>query len=187
MRMFGFTSLPLNVTCDASLNFVNTDVMLVLDITGSMAGTSTAITRHRRQQKITALRDAVMALYDELRADPDPARRERPAAALRHRALFDDGERRRLIRGENPAYLADSVPYQSRVANYNTLITTRTAYSDTRQPPAPPVIQTLRQRRAPSRSAQICRNVGFHRLHAERRPSSGGPAPTPTWTPSLPE
>ena len=43
MRMFGFTTLPLNVTCDASLNFVNTDVMLVLDVTGSMDETSTAI------------------------------------------------------------------------------------------------------------------------------------------------
>ena len=37
MSMFGFENLPLNVTCDASLNFVNTDVMLVLDVTGSMA------------------------------------------------------------------------------------------------------------------------------------------------------
>ena len=90
MRMFGFTTLPLDVTCDASLNFVNTDVMLVLDTTGSMDwdinGNSTSVDANR---KITALRDAVMALYDELRADPDPARSERPAAALRRRSLFD--------------------------------------------------------------------------------------------------
>ena len=66
--MFGFTTLPLDVTCDASLNFVNTDVMLVLDTTGSMDddinGNSTSNDANR---KITALRDAVMALYDELR------------------------------------------------------------------------------------------------------------------------
>lgn len=67
MRIFGFTSLPLSVTCDASLNFVNTDIMLVLDTTGSMNNdvndnpTSTDSLR-----KITALRDAVMALYDTL-------------------------------------------------------------------------------------------------------------------------
>ena len=62
MRMFGFTSLPLDVTCDASLNFVNTDVMLVLDVTGSMDG------RHdrRHERRSMSLRDAVMALYDEL-------------------------------------------------------------------------------------------------------------------------
>ena len=46
MRMFGFATLPLNVTCDAQLNFVNTDVMLVLDVTGSM-DESTSITRSR--------------------------------------------------------------------------------------------------------------------------------------------
>jgi Flp pilus assembly protein TadG len=67
MRMFGFTTLPLDVTCDASLNFVNTDVMLVLDTTGSMDwdvnGNTTSVDANRR---ITALRDAVMALYDEL-------------------------------------------------------------------------------------------------------------------------
>ena len=52
-------------------------------------------------QKIVALRDAVMALYDELRADPDPARGERPPAALRRRALFEHGQCRRADpRGE---------------------------------------------------------------------------------------
>ena len=66
MRMFGFTTLPLNVTCDASLNFVNTDVMLVLDVTGSMDQDVNGNTRASSRQKITALRDAVMALYDEL-------------------------------------------------------------------------------------------------------------------------
>ncbi len=67
MHMFGFNTLPLSVTCDASLNFVNTDVMLVLDVTGSMAedvnGNSTSNTAN---QKIQALRDAVLALYDTL-------------------------------------------------------------------------------------------------------------------------
>jgi Flp pilus assembly protein TadG len=36
MYMFGFDRLPISATCDASQNFVNTDVMLVLDTTGSM-------------------------------------------------------------------------------------------------------------------------------------------------------
>src|SRR5690606_27926066 len=55
MRLFGFETLPLNVSCDASLNFVNTDVVLVLDVTGSMDD-SVSGTR-----KIEALQDAVMA------------------------------------------------------------------------------------------------------------------------------
>jgi len=60
MRMFGFNNLPLNVTCDAELNFVNTDVMLVMDVTGSMDETINGT------KKIVSMRDAVMALYDEL-------------------------------------------------------------------------------------------------------------------------
>lgn len=67
MDMFGFATLPLRVECDASQNFVNTDIILVLDVTGSMLqdinGNSTSNTAN---QKITALRDAVLALYDEL-------------------------------------------------------------------------------------------------------------------------
>src|SRR5436190_19398840 len=60
MRMFGFTTLPLSVTCDAQLSFVNTDVMLVLDVTGSMDNSIDGT------KKIVSMRDAVMALYDEL-------------------------------------------------------------------------------------------------------------------------
>src|SRR4051812_31942921 len=36
MSIFGWKKLNLSVTCDASQNYVNTDVLLVLDVTGSM-------------------------------------------------------------------------------------------------------------------------------------------------------
>lgn len=121
MRIFGFTSLPLNVTCDASLNFVNTDVMLVLDVTGSMGDNLSGT------QKIVSLRDAVMALYDELA----PVQTQLQANGLRLRygvvpysSTVNVGG---LIRAANPAYLADSVDYQSRVANYTTQQTSSSA------------------------------------------------------------
>jgi Flp pilus assembly protein TadG len=121
MSMFGFTSLPLHVTCDASLNFVNTDVMLVLDVTGSMAddvnGNSTSVAAN---QKITAMRDAVMALYDEL----SPIQTQLQANGLRLRygvvpysSTVNVGG---LIRGQNVNFLVDSHDYQSRVANFTT-------------------------------------------------------------------
>jgi hypothetical protein len=71
MSMFGFGTLPLDVNCDASLNFVNTDVMMVLDVTGSMfcmpeESGSCGRTSEVSGSRIVALRDAVMALYDEL-------------------------------------------------------------------------------------------------------------------------
>ena len=36
MRIFGFDEVPVEVVCEAQLNFANTDVMMVLDVTGSM-------------------------------------------------------------------------------------------------------------------------------------------------------
>ena len=37
MRIFGFENVPVQVACEAQLNFASTDVMMVLDVTGSMA------------------------------------------------------------------------------------------------------------------------------------------------------
>jgi len=119
MRMFGFESLPLNISCDASLNFVNTDVMLVLDVTGSMDwDINNHTTNNQSAKKITALRDAVMALYDELK----PVQDQLEANGLRLRygivpysSTVNVGA---LIRAVNPDYLASNVAYQSRVINY---------------------------------------------------------------------
>src|SRR3954470_19060180 len=118
MKIFGFTSLPLNVTCDASLNFVNTDIMLVLDNTGSMANdVNDNYTANPSLTKIQALRDAVMAMYDALA----PTQTQLQAAGMRLRygvvnysSTVNVGA---LIRSASPAYLADSVTYQSRLAN----------------------------------------------------------------------
>lgn len=63
MKIFGFTSLPLAVTCNAKQDFVNTDIVLVLDTTGSMANKAVSTDT---QTKIAALRSAVLALYDQL-------------------------------------------------------------------------------------------------------------------------
>ncbi|QAY78535.1 pilus assembly protein [Sphingosinicella sp. BN140058] len=55
MRLFGIRSYPITATSEAKQNFDNLDIMLVLDTTGSMAGT-----------RIQGLRSAVLALYDQL-------------------------------------------------------------------------------------------------------------------------
>src|SRR5690606_1455425 len=36
MQMFGYANVPLAVNCEARLDFSDTDIMLVLDVTGSM-------------------------------------------------------------------------------------------------------------------------------------------------------
>ena len=160
MRIFGFTSLPLNVTCDASLNFVNTDVMLVLDVTGSMARESRTAPR-----RSSSLRDAVMALYDELA----PVQTQLEANGLRLRygvvpysSTVNVGA---LIRAANPAYLADTVAYQSRVANFNEQ---HTEYVGTPGKPEPPVVQTYGSVDLAVRLRQIWPQRQLLGLHPER-------------------
>jgi len=63
MTLFGLNTQQITVNCNASQDFVNTDIVFVLDVTGSMAdATADGVV------KITALRDAVMSFYDELTA-----------------------------------------------------------------------------------------------------------------------
>jgi Flp pilus assembly protein TadG len=121
MNIFGFDTIALQVNCDASLNFVNTDVVLVLDVTGSMAdavgGTA----------KIAALRNAVMALYDELA----PIQQQLEAQGLRLRygivPYSSSVNVGRLLYAANPANLTSTTNYQSRVANYNSAVYTANA------------------------------------------------------------
>lgn len=114
MSLFGFESLPLSVNCEASLNFVNTDIALVLDVTLSMNDPVGG------QSKIQSLRDAVMVLYDELA----PVQTQLRSQGLRLRygivpysSTVNVG---RLVAAEDANYIRSSTPYQSRVANYQT-------------------------------------------------------------------
>lgn len=76
MKIFGYTTLPLQVTCESRFDIGNTDVMLVLDTTGSMAysisdgngGTTT---------RLAALKQAVKDFYDTLGAGSDTTGRIR--------------------------------------------------------------------------------------------------------------
>lgn len=61
MRIFGRTTETLTVTCDAEMRLPNTDVMFVLDTTGSMD--SKAVSTDT-QTKIQALRSSVKCFYE---------------------------------------------------------------------------------------------------------------------------
>lgn len=120
MSMFGVKDLPVEATCDASLNFVNTDVVLVLDVTGSMLESVPTDASGGTSQKIIAMREAVMALYDELQ----PVQTQLEAQGLRMRygivpysSTVNVG---RLVAAVNPNYIRSSTPYQTRVGNYTT-------------------------------------------------------------------
>ncbi len=112
MKMFGYYVMPIDVTCNASQDFVNTDIVLVLDTTGSMDSKATSTDS---STKIVALRKAVMALYDQL-AD---VQTQLNAAGLRLRygvvpysSAVNVGA---AIRSASPSYiLSGPWTYQSR-------------------------------------------------------------------------
>jgi len=120
MSMFGYTNIPISVTCFARQDFVNTDIVLVLDTTGSMAddvNNNTPATP--ADSKIAGLRTAVLALYDELK----PVQDQLEAAGLRLRysvvpysTSVNVGA---AIRSVDPNYLVSSWNYQSRKALFD--------------------------------------------------------------------
>jgi Putative Flp pilus-assembly TadE/G-like len=62
MGLFGYDQMPIEVTCEARLNFSNTDIMFVLDTTGSMAQTNPGDTSPR----IDVLRSVVKNFHAQL-------------------------------------------------------------------------------------------------------------------------
>ncbi len=64
MKIFGFSEVPLEVHCQAKLNFSNTDVMMVLDTTGSMRQTNPGDSAPR----IDVLRQVVRTFHTQLEA-----------------------------------------------------------------------------------------------------------------------
>lgn len=73
MALFGYQQLNIAVTCQAKLNFSNTDVMMVLDTTGSMKDTNSGDS----QSRIGVLRDVVKGFHARLEAAKSPGTRMR--------------------------------------------------------------------------------------------------------------
>lgn len=59
MRLFGSLSLPVSATCSAQFNYSNTDIMMVLDTTGSM----NTVNSGDRKSRIAVMRDVVKSFY----------------------------------------------------------------------------------------------------------------------------
>lgn len=62
MAVFGYDNIPLEVTCAAQLSMANTDIMMVLDVTGSMALTNPGDDKTRMQ----ALKDTVASFHAQM-------------------------------------------------------------------------------------------------------------------------
>lgn len=65
MRIFGYRNIPIHVSCDSTRDMGHNDIMLVLDVTGSMADKPSS----GGDSKIKRLREGAMGLYKALESD----------------------------------------------------------------------------------------------------------------------
>lgn len=113
MGAFGFTTFPLSVTCSAEVNVTNTDVMFVLDVTGSMANCPDGSDCDSGPgSRIVGLRAAVMSFYDTLTSVAPPT------AQLRY-GFVPYSQQVNVGFAIPSQHMVSNNSYQSRVARYN--------------------------------------------------------------------
>lgn len=118
MQMFGLEYITLNVECDAKLEVSNSDVMLVLDVTGSMSACPNGTECNSGSgSKIVGLRQAVMDFYDTMEAATSSDARFRlgfTAYSASVNVGIDPFTNDEIL---DNSWVVDSWTYQSRVAN----------------------------------------------------------------------
>ena len=73
MAIFGFSNMPVIVECQAQLNMANTDIMMVLDVTGSMS----EINPGDSMSRLDSLKATVHNFYTQMVANAPPTTRLR--------------------------------------------------------------------------------------------------------------
>lgn len=106
MQIFDFDEFDLAVSCAAKLEISNADVMMVLDVTGSMAQTNVGDTINR----ITALKDATMDFFDTLTGAEMGDGRLR-FGVVPYSSSANVGS---ILYAKNPSWLSDNVLLPSR-------------------------------------------------------------------------
>lgn len=104
MKIFGFQKFTLSVNCSASMGVGNSDVMMVLDTTGSMSSALGTTTR------IDALRTAMKNFYTTVQAATGSTNARIRYGFVPYSSTVNVG---RLL---DPSYLSDTWGYQTRIA-----------------------------------------------------------------------
>jgi len=134
-KIFGTDTINLRVTCDARLEISNTDVMMVLDVTGSMACLpSGGPCDSGPNSKIAALRTAVVDFYDTVNGATTEDARFR-IGFVPYSSTVNLGSDPFTDQPILPAnWVVENWTYQSRVANMTkkgwTPVTTFTSWQD---------------------------------------------------------
>ena len=119
MQLFGKTSMDLTVNCDARLEISNTDVMMVLDVTGSMAEcpNGSGSCGGGAGSKIEGLRAAVVDFYDTVEAATSSNARFRLGFVPYSQSVnmgVDPFTNTNILQNN---WMVNTHTYQSRVAN----------------------------------------------------------------------
>lgn len=122
MGLFGFDTLPISTTCSATQDFVNTDIMFVFDLSGSM-NCAPGVTGYcgdveQSGSRMGALRSAATSFYDTL----ETAQSQLAANNLRLRYGFVNYNSTvnvgRILYEKNPDWMVQSWSYQSRTPDW---------------------------------------------------------------------
>lgn len=112
MQLFDSKQSQINVNCDAEINLSHTDIMFVLDVTGSMLDCPDGSDCNGdSRSKIAGLRNAVMDFYDELAPTVSEDAQLR-YGFVPYAANVNVGD---ILYDANPQWIASSHTYQSRV------------------------------------------------------------------------
>lgn len=123
MQIVNYERFDIEAECQAVLEVSNTDVMLVLDTTGSMNSTNPgdSVTR------IEGLKEGVLAFFDTM-SSAQLSNAEIRYGFVPYAHNVNVGK---LLYNKDPDYLVNDWTYQSRVANYTTPSYTLTSSSVT--------------------------------------------------------
>ena len=112
MGAFGYNEFNVTVSCSAEINISNTDIMFVLDVTGSMSECPNGTQCNSGSgSKIVALRSAVMNFYDTVQAATS-------ASAQVRYGVVPYSQQVNVGFSIPREYMANTHTYQSRVARY---------------------------------------------------------------------
>lgn len=110
MKLFGFDSINLSVDCSASMSVGNSDVMMVLDTTGSMSSNLGG------QSRMAALQNAMKSFYDTVKAASAGSNARVRYGFVPYSSSINVGS---LVYNLNSSYIADEMTIQSLVPQYD--------------------------------------------------------------------
>lgn len=112
MQLFGKVDMPLSVTCQSTMGVGNSDVTMVLDVTGSM---STALSDGTR---LDALQDAMLNFYNTVDTSTGGSNARVRYSFVPFSTTVNVG---RLLMDADVDYIADEWTIQSRAPVFNTI------------------------------------------------------------------